>query len=273
MMAGRTRGVDILGAITRRSLLAAGATGLLATIAGASPALALSGSVGPIPPSLVTKYSLDTRWYGKYVDAWGLPLFGPHHLQDETLVRMRNQLGTLLWTYPYWPVHELNRQNVRLVVVARGERMSAIPEVYQQFGTSMDDRYWAGFGATPSFPLSTCTESNVLDNHGRANLFVHEFGHTLHLMALQNIDPAMSPELSSAWSNARASGLWTNTYAGTDIKEYFAEGIQSYFGVNYPGPPGGDGVHNDINTRTKLQAYDRPLFNLFERIYRGAVLP
>ncbi|MBU8861825.1 MULTISPECIES: hypothetical protein [unclassified Micromonospora] len=260
-----------MGAVTRRSLLAAGATGLLSTVAGASPALA--GPVGPIPPSLVTRYGLDTRWYGKYVDAWGLPVFGPRHVQDATLVRMRDQLQTLLWTYPYWPVPELGRRNVRLVVVARGEHMSSIPEVYQRFGETLDARYWAGFGATDSFPLSVCTESNVLDNQGRENVFVHEFGHTLHLMALQHIDPALSAELAGAWSSARARGLWRNTYAAANIQEYFAEGVQSYFGVNYPGPAGGDGVHNDISTRTALQAYDRALFGLFDRIYRGAVLP
>ncbi|MCY1143751.1 hypothetical protein OWR29_37610 [Actinoplanes sp. Pm04-4] len=257
--------------VNRRQLLAAAGAGLVAVATGAGPAAA--ATVGPIPRSVIDRYGLDTRWYGKYVDAWGLPVLGPAYLQDATLLRVQAQLGTLLWTYPSWPVTELARRDVRVVVVARGERMSAVPEVRQRFGTTMDDRYWAGFGATDAFPLSASTESNVLDGQGGENVFVHEFGHTLHLMALRHVDPAFQPELTRAFDAARRAGLWTNTYAGSNVEEYFAEGIQSYFGVNYRGPAGGDGVHNNVSTRAALLAYDRPLFALLDRVYRGTSLP
>jgi hypothetical protein len=46
-----------------------------------------------------------------------------------------------------------------------------------------------------------------------------------------------------------------------------------YFGVNYRGPVGGDGLHNHISTRAALKTYDRPLYTLFERLYRGRTLP
>ncbi|BCJ75430.1 hypothetical protein CS0771_49740 [Catellatospora sp. IY07-71] len=42
-----------------------------------------------------------------------------------------------------------------------------------------------------------------------------------------------------------------------------------YHGITLPG---GDGVHNDIATRAALRNYDRPLFNLFERVYGGRLL-
>jgi hypothetical protein len=227
---------------------------------------------GPIPPRLIDRYGLDTRWYGKHIDAWGLPVLGPHHLEDATLVRTRAQLGTLLWTFPFWPVPELDRRDVRLVVIARGEVMSAIPDVLDRFGTRLDERYWGGFGATDKFPLSASTESNLMDDRGGENVFVHEFGHTVHLMSLQHIDPDFTPELTRAWDAALAADLWSNTYASSNIAEYFAEGAQIYFDVNFPGPPGGDGVHNDVNTRAELRDYDRPLFDLLDRVYRGNTL-
>ncbi|MFC4066597.1 hypothetical protein [Actinoplanes subglobosus] len=252
--------------MNRRRLIIAGAAGLAA---GVTPAAA----AGPIPQHLIDRYGLDTRWYGRYLDAWGLPVLGPHHIRDATLARMRDQLGTLLRTQPYWPVHELDRRNVRLVVVARGERMSAIPDVRQRFGTELDERYRGGFGATDSFPLSVSAESNLMDGEGAENVFVHEFGHTLHLMSLRHIDPALTGELNSAYGAARRLGLWLNTYAASTVDEYFAEGIQTYFDVNRRGPVGGDGVHNHISTRAALRAYDRPLHALFERVYRGRTLP
>ena len=49
-------------------------------------------------------------------------------------------------------------------------------------------------------------------------------------------------------------------------KEYFAEGVQSYFNVNaYASPP--DGIHNKINTRDKLRQYDPTLFGLVKEVF------
>ena len=49
--------------------------------------------------------------------------------------------------------------------------------------------------------------------------------------------------------------LWKGHYAATNHKEYWAEGVQSYFDCNAPA----GGVHNDINTRDKLAKYEAHL--------------
>lgn len=229
--------------------------------------------ISPVPNEIVTRYNLDTRWYTKYVDAWGVPVLGSGNIQDATLLRARSQLGTLLWTYPYWPVPALNARNVRVVLVSRNERMSSIPEVYAAYGTALDDRYWAGMGATTTLPLSVGTEANLMDNYGNENVFAHEFGHTVMDMALVHIDPSFSSQLNNTYTAAIRRGLWRNTYASSDQKEYWAEGLQSYFNVNREGPVSGDGVHNNVNTRTELFYYDRPLYDLLYRVYRDKVLP
>jgi len=229
--------------------------------------------ISPVPNDIVTKYNLDTRWYRKYIDAWGVPVLGSGNVSDATLVRARSQLGTLLWTYPYWPVPALNAQKVRVVMTARNEHMSSIPEVYAAYGATLDASHWAGMGATASLPLSVGTETNLMDNYGDENIFPHEFGHTVMDMALVSIDPDFSGQLSSAYSGAMQRGLWRNTYAGTNQSEYWAEGVQSYFSVNREGPGSGDGVHNHVNTRAELMYYDRPLYDLVDRVYRGANLP
>lgn len=258
----------------RHSSLGFGMPVLVAIVLLVSACAANAQSViSPVPNAIVTKYKLDTRWYKKYVDAWGVPVLGSGNIADATLLRARAQLGTLLWTYPYWPVPALDARRVRVVMVARSERMSSIPEVYAAYGTSLDDRYWAGMGATTSLPLSVGTEANLMDNYGGENVYVHEFGHTVMDMALAPIDPDFTVQLNGAYNNALSRGLWRNTYARTDTKEYWAEGLQSYFNVNREGPVGGDGVHNNVNTRTELRYYDRPLHDLLDRVYRGSSLP
>lgn len=225
---------------------------------GAGPAAA------PVPPHLIDRYALDTRWYGRYLDAWGLPILGPHQVPDATLVRLRDRLGALLPAHPHWPVPELDRRDVRLVVVARGQRTSVVPEVRRRSGSELDVR--SPGGATDTFPLVVVTDGDPVAT------FVRSIGGTLHRMALRHIDPALTTELDVAYQAARRLGLWLNTSAAAGADVYFAAGIQIYFGVNRPGPVGGDGVHNHISSRAALQTYDRPLYALLERLYRGRAL-
>ncbi|MEU6486109.1 hypothetical protein [Streptomyces sp. NPDC046887] len=234
----------------------------------------------PVPQDVVRRYNLDTRWYTKYVagptdpqTGLPLPVLGSARIQDATLLKAARQLDTLTRTYPYHPIGELNRRKVRVVLTARSEKMSSIPEVRARYGTSLDERYWAGMGATDSLPLSVGTEANLVDNQGGENCYAHEFGHSVADMALTHIDPDFQRQLDAALANARAKGLWRNTYAQTNYHEYWAEGLQSYFDINRAGPAGGDGVHNDIDTRSELQRYDAQLFTLLDRVYRGAKLP
>jgi len=56
-------------------------------------------------------------------------------------------------------------------------------------------------------------------------------------------------------------GLWENTYAGTNMEEYFAVGTQCFFNNSRKGPEGSDGVHNHIWTRDQLRDYDPGLYN------------
>ncbi|MGW2471699.1 hypothetical protein [Streptomyces sp. NPDC001665] len=271
-----------------RALLVAAAL-LPALLAGAGPASAVTATPAatataavqsPVPQAVVNRFRLDTGWYAKYVEGprdvntgASVAVLGSAQVADSTLLKAARQLEALVRTWPYYPVGELDRRNLRVVITARNERMSSVPEVRAAFGTSLDDRYWAGMGATDYLPVSVGTEANLADNQGRENVFVHEFGHSVADMGLRHIDPAFTGELQSAYDQARASGRWANTYAISNTSEYWAEGIQSYFDVNYEGRPGGDGVHNDINTRAELQRYDAPLFRLLDRVYRGAALP
>eukprot|EP00112_Aurelia_sp_Birch-Aquarium-sp1_P020054 Seg508.5 transcript_id=Seg508.5/GoldUCD/mRNA.D3Y31 product="putative tyrosinase-like protein tyr-3" protein_id=Seg508.5/GoldUCD/D3Y31 len=72
--------------------------------------------------------------------------------------------------------------------------------------------------------------------------------------------------MSLIYRYAQSRGLWANTYAMSTWKEYFAEGVQSYFHVNnYANPP--DGIHNHVNTREKLRTYDPTLYALVKEVF------
>ncbi len=63
-----------------------------------------------------------------------------------------------------------------------------------------------------------------------------------------------------------AAGKWKDTYAATNIEEYWAEGVQDWFNVNAEVPKP-DGKHNQVNTRKELKAYDRGLYDILSEFF------
>jgi len=57
--------------------------------------------------------------------------------------------------------------------------------------------------------------------------------------------------------------LWKGKYAATNPAEYFAEGVQSWFGNNREN----DSDHNHVNTRSELIEYDPRLAALCEEVF------
>ena len=89
--------------------------------------------------------------------------------------------------------------------------------------------------------------------------------HAVEGIALQTRYASLHAQFEAAYANRGT--LWNNTYAATNFYEYFAETAQSFFNDNASGPPGGDGIHNDIDTRAELQAYDPTAYNLLLQIF------
>jgi len=125
-----------------------------------------------------------------------------------------------------------------------------------------------GLGGTPGLPITTAAEENLLclegDVYAGESILVHEFAHTLPLISLNVIDPGFEAELDSVLTLTRAEGKWERTYANTNIQEYWAEGVPSWFGVNQ-NPR--DGTHNEVDTREELLEYDPRLYEMISRYF------
>ena len=51
-------------------------------------------------------------------------------------------------------------------------------------------------------------------------------------MGLSDVDKEFDSRLKKAYDEAIRQGLWKNTYAATNHKEYWAEGVQDWFDCN-----------------------------------------
>lgn len=226
-------------------------------------------------PPLVTspppELGLDP-FYEKFIDANGFPVISSWRVPDKALLQAREQIIAMTASLPREVVDTMRARGVRLgIMAARYEGTTDIPE--HRFLKDRDinwDVRARGLGGTPHLPLTTASEENILcyqiDKYHAEDILIHEFAHTIHLVGIVLNDPGFNDRLERLLDNAREQGLWKNTYAETNIEEYWAEGVQTWFNVNATVPEP-DGLHNHIGTRSQLRDYDPDLYELLKEFF------
>ena len=210
-----------------------------------------------------------SRFYTKYVDAYGMAIVSSAAVPDAALYRARDVITEMLSHQPSLRA-VMAQRGVRMAVMARSSVASGLPEF------SDSDSFWdhrtkgGGFFADPVVVIA---EENLLcyrdDVFPDEDITVHEFAHAIHLAgAARQPGGNFDSRLNTAYEQAMAAGLWENTYAAANAAEYWAEGVQSWFGLN--DPPGF--VHNLIDTREELQAYDPTLAGLIQDVLGDATV-
>ncbi|HKP76988.1 MAG TPA: hypothetical protein VJT67_15765 [Longimicrobiaceae bacterium] len=229
--------------------------------------LANASVTTPVPDEIAERYGLDTRFYSKYVEAMGIPILGSAELSDAAMLEAGYLTVAMLQNAPDI-AQRIVENHGRIAVMTYLERTQSIPE-----HAGLDPATYGrcrGVGGTMAIPVSSCGEEDLLDYDSEPywaeNVFIHEFAHTVHLLGL---GAAFNADLVRIYNQSMAAERWQDAlaedgkripaYAARDEKEYWAEGVQSYFGCNCDHP---DPSHNGVNGREQLEAYDRDLYDL-----------
>lgn len=219
-----------------------------------------------VPDAIRRKYRINTAYYHKYTSAYGVPILSSYQVDDRALQRACYTVRFMLADNAGIRNHMYANKG-RVSIIARTETVPGLPE-YRHL------RGWThrAAGGTYEIPVTVGAAENVLcdraDPFGRQqDILMHEFAHGVQLIAARTAIPDFTSRLQRNFLAARNRGLWRNTYANTNNIEYFAEATQAFFNQQRLGPKGGDGIQNDINTRTKLRNYDYGLYKLVEEIY------
>jgi len=228
----------------------------------------LVGKVTAIPKGLAVH-----SFYTKYVDASGIVVVAPGMVQDQALLRAKLILETMLSKCP-----EVARQLVsigsRIMIVPASGQVCDLPEYAFMCRDSTQTAYWnrraRGFGGGLQDPNASCGEENLLclpgDRYEGENILIHEFAHLIHQAGILPVNPGFREDLRKAYQHAKDSQLWERTYAMENESEYFAEAVQSFFNANrYSETP--NGIHNNVNRREKLKAYDPVIYELLLRYF------
>lgn len=223
----------------------------------------------------VEALGLDS-FYEKYLDANGIPVVSSGKVSDEALFNARDVVmgmvtGVVMGMVTSEDVRRAMIGNGALVgVIAVSEETTDMPE----YRFLKDDPSWnwdvyRGLGGSPEIPLSSAGEENLLcledDRYRGENILVHEFAHGMHLQAIMFLDSTFNRQLLTAYSDAKARGVWvdypTENEAVQHWLEYWAEGVQSWVHANKNGSYG----LGEMDTRAELVTHHPALANLIAR--------
>lgn len=232
------------------------------------PGIEYSHGVTAPPKEIVDEYNLNI-FYRKYIDANGIPVISSKDVSCEALAKAAKYASLMLEKSPK-AIAKMQESKTRLGVMGKDEQACDLPE-HRDLMTAFPQTNWntrgRGYGATKERPLVSCAEENVLnlegDRYEGEDIMIHEFAHAVHIMGLMEAYPEFQPRLEKLYAKAVASGKWENTYAITNLYEYLAEGVQSFYNVNRESKDGKtDGQHNHVNTREELKEFDIELHDL-----------
>jgi hypothetical protein len=221
--------------------------------------------IGPIPADVRAEYELGA-FYTRYASADGTPVVATDAPVEESIVRACKVVLDLSSKHPM-ARERMRSDHVYFIMMAKSEKTVDTPE-YRSRG-DIDNRA-RGLGNNPGL----CAEENVMcdrttDRWRGESICVHEYSHVMHLYVWNRVDSMFNGKVTAAYNNAvRTMGLYRNTYAASNAVEYFAEGVQNWYNTNLQSSRGeaGDGVHNHINTRAELEAYDPMLYELLATV-------
>ncbi len=231
-------------------------------------------------PSGIPSGMQFASFYKKYLDADGIAITTSEHVADEALLKAREIINLMLAKRADIKAYMV-KNHCRVMIVGAKEEVCDLPE-YAHICNSPENIAYLnkrarGFGGSPEDDFSaSCGEENLLalpsDRYTGENILIHEFAHLFHLVGIVGVEPGFDKELEALRHSAISKGLWKDTYAISNKEEYFAEGVQSFFNCNrYSETP--NGVHNSMNRRAKLKAYDPELYNLLARYFYEIEIP
>jgi hypothetical protein len=227
-----------------------------------------TGCLVSAPPAALNYNS----FYKKYCSVGGFSIIASDVVSDFSMHRSWTMIRTMSSKRPD-VLARLSASNIRFGVIGKSQRVTEMPEwsdLYTAFpGTDWDNRA-RGFGATVARPLVGIGEENMIcdpaDRYKGENVGVHEFAHTFLQFGIEPTDATFRSRLTTTYMASIAAGKWANTYAATNVDEYWAEGVQDWFDTNAEAIPT-NGIHNNINTRTELFAYDTNLWALIDSVF------
>ncbi len=204
-------------------------------------------------------------FYRKYIDVKGMPVVAAQVVADEALQRTYDMVTHMLAGRPDI-LKGLVDRGMYLIIIGKDQGYCDMPENRHVKNTAYMNERVRGTGGHPTSFGEENLLSLPIDRYDDESIGVHEFCHTID-STLRRVDPAWNDRRMAAYNNAKAKGLYKDTYAIGNHAEYWCEAAQAYFNCNRVN----NWNHTAIGHREQLKIYDpmgyelcRSTFNLSE---------
>ena len=228
---------------------------------------AFTHAAQPLPAVTAPPAELGApAFYTKYIAASGYPIVASDTVNDYALREAAYLTDMMLAKIP--KVRDaMIESGSRLCIIAWNEFTTDLPEFAHFKPKDFWDARARGTGGSETDPYCSCGEENLLrypgDPYAAESILIHELAHNIHLRGVKRVDPTFDGRLRKAYDAAMEAGLWKGKYASVNDREYFAEGVQSWFDNNREN----DHDHNHVNTRAELIEYDPGLAALCREVF------
>ena len=230
-------------------------------------------TVQSVPDEIATTYRLDTSYYKKYIDVWGMPILSSSEVSDAILQNAAEVTAKFLsdenLTAPTAMRNTLYRHYFRVVIFPGTFNTSDVPE-----NATFPDAL--GYGVTKERATLSSTE-DALTNYGSYGALdqsravnnnpgmtlLHELTHAIHYLYAKDTLPSFDDDLETAYQNAK--GIWESSlYFMKNSAEYIAGTSEMWFGRNGIDFNGG-AYGYDLND--ELKAKDPDAYEMLSRFY------
>ena len=186
-----------------------------------TPTPATSRQVSSPPQSL----NVDP-YYKKYLDVVGVPVLSSLDVSDEELYQVRNTILGMLSDRPDL-LSTMAEIGYRVIIYPdrfeKGGLITDLPE-FKEWGFSQE--VVGAAGRTPYGWAAAAPETARHCNH----VLIHEIAHLVEdALRLQPGGEEFLARLDGAYRSAILRGRWDDTYASTDLLEYWAEAVRTWF--------------------------------------------
>ena len=210
----------------------------------------------PVPPPAAVRdfFELDP-YYQQWINIRGFPVLASAEVSPYALKEVAWIIYQMIGHRPD-VLKIMAERTVRFVIVPHNKHTSDMPESNTgRLSFFWDVRHRAVH--CKGCPITSKAEESLL---GKSASPIHNFGHLFQDWGFTGIDPTFNNRVRVLYNMAISEGLYQNRYAGTNIVEYWAEGVDSWFDDADPN-------WNVAPTRSALKKYDPRLAELMTEVF------
>jgi len=227
----------------------------------------------PQSECIVRSVGTDEDFYRETCEQTGIAIVAGDPVVSGALEAAADRMAAMLASRPDIAA-ALASSVEHVAIIGRDQRITTLPDFEELYsihpGTDWN-RLGRSFPGTEEIPVPAGAEENLLclesDRYEGEDMFVRDFGWSMRRFGIAAVDPTLNREIEDAYNRAIAADLWRNTVAEVNSDMYWAEGVQSFFDVNNEEKDEKDQVHNQIDTRDELRAYDPSLSSLLVEVF------